>query len=164
MNLQLTENANGPCSRANVLEQRLACLADAGPAAIDERLNEIESEWSAGRVTKAVIGVTMVVGLALTALFSPWWLLLPAAGSLFLLQYLFSRTSWLGLTFQEMGFRSGAEIEQEKLALKTLRGDFRHLPTVHDIETHEDISRLEGEGGIVVEPEAHKVDPKEAAK
>jgi len=164
MTPNLSANAKTPCSRAETLEQRLACLADAGPAAIDERLNAIESEWSAGRVTKAVIGVTMVVGLGLTALLNPWWLLLPAAGSVFLLQYLFGRTSWLGKTFQEMGFRSGAEIEQEKLALRALRGDFRHLPTVHDIETHEDISRLEGEGGIVVEPEAHKVDPKAAVK
>ena len=152
------------CSRAGTLEQRLACLADAGPAAINERLVAIESEWSAGRVTKAVIGVTLVIGFALTALLGPWWLLMPAAGGVFLLQYLFTRTSWLGRTFQELGFRSGAEIEQEKLALKTLRGDFRHLPTLHDIEAHDDISRLEGEGGIVVEPESHKVDHRAAVK
>src|SRR5438874_2714714 len=165
MNPHLTANAKQPpCTRVETLEQRLACLADAGPAAINERLEEIESEWSAGRVTKAMIGVAMVVGFALAALLSPWWLLLPAAGGVFLLQYLFGRTSWLGRTFQEMGFRSGSEIEQEKLALKTLRGDFRHLPTLHDIEAHDDISRLEGEGGIVVEPEAHKVDAREAVK
>jgi len=161
----LTANATPrSCSRIANLEQRLACLADAGPAAINERLEAIESEWSAGRVTKAVIGVSLVIGFGLTALLNPWWLLLPAAGGVFLLQYLFGRTSWLGQMFHEMGFRSGGEIEQEKLALKTLRGDFRHLPTLHDIEAHDDISRLEGEGGIVVEPEAHKVDSREAVK
>ena len=83
---------------------------------------------------------------------------------MFLLQYLFSRTSWLGKAFHEMGFRSGFEVDQEKMALKVLRGDFRHLPTVHDIESHEDISRLEGEGGIALDPDESKVDPIDAAK
>jgi len=153
-----------PCSRAETLEQRLACLADAGPQAISDRLDQLEREWSAGRMTKATLGVLIVAGLALTAVSNPWWLILPAIGAFFLLQYLFTRTSWLGSMFHEMGYRSGGEIEQEKLALRALRGDFRHLPTLHDIETHEDISRLEGEGGIVIEPEEHKVDPREAVK
>ena len=83
---------------------------------------------------------------------------------MFLLQYLFSRTSWLGKVFQEMGFRTGSDIDQEKMALKVLRGDFRSLPTVHDIEKRDDISRLEGEGGIAVDPDESKVDPAEAAK
>lgn len=152
------------CSRLGTLEQRLACLADAGPEAIEGRLAELDREWTAGRATKAVIGVLIVVGFGLTALFNPWWLILPAVGGVFLLQYLFSRTSWLGLMFREMGFRTGFEVDQEKIALKALRGDFRNLPTVLDIEKREDISRLEGEGGIAVDPDESKVDPLDAAK
>jgi hypothetical protein len=152
------------CSKLSTLEQRLACLADAGPQAIEDRLNELEREWTAGRMTKATIGVLLVIGFALTAFLNPWWLILPAVGGVFLLQYLFSRSSWLGKMFHEMGFRTGFEVDQEKIALKVLRGDFRHLPTVHDIESREDISRLEGEGGIAVDPDESKVDPKDAAK
>jgi hypothetical protein len=152
------------CSELGTLEQRLACLADAGPQAIEERLTELEREWTAGRATKATIGVLIVVGFGLTALLNPWWLILPAVGGVFLLQYLFSRTSWLGKMFHEMGFRSGYEVDQEKVALRVLRGDFRELPTVHEIESREDISRLEGEGGITIDPDDAKVDPAEAAK
>jgi hypothetical protein len=152
------------CSKLESLEQRLACLADAGPHAIEDRLAHLEREWTAGRMAKATIGVFIVLGLGLTALFNPWWLILPAFGGAFLLQYFFSRTSWLGLMFREMGFRTGYEVDQEKIALKVLRGDFRHVPTVLDIESHEDISRLEGEGGIAVDPDTSKVDPREAAK
>ena len=152
------------CSKHETLEQRLACLADAGPQAIEDRLNELEREWTAGRATKATIGVLIVVGFGMTALLNPWWLVLPALGGVFLLQYLFSRTSWLGLMFREVGFRTGFEVDQEKIALKALRGDFRHLPTLLDIESHEDISRLEGEGGISVDPDTSKVDPIDAAK
>jgi hypothetical protein len=151
------------CSKLETLEQRLACLADAGPQAIDDRLAELDREWTAGRMTKAAMGVVIVLGLLL-AILNPWWLILPTAGGLLLLPYLFGRTSWLGKMFHEMGYRSGYEVDQEKMALKVLRGDFRHLPTLHDIENQEDISRLEGEGGIALDPAEAKVDPKDAAK
>ncbi len=164
-NFTSTQSGRKPtCSKLDTLEQRLACLADAGPQAIADRLNELEHEWTAGRMTKATLGVLIVVGFGLAALFSPWWLALPVLGGVFLLQYLFSRTSWLGLMFHGMGFRTGSEVDQEKMALRVLRGDFRHLPTVHDIESREDISRLEGEGGITLDPEEAKIDPVDAAK
>jgi len=163
-NLAVAGTAKPTCSKLQTLEQRLACIADAGPLAIEDRLAELEREWTAGRMTKATIGVLLVAGFALTALLNPWWLILPAVGGVFLLQYLFSRSSWLGKAFHEMGYRTGWEVDQEKMALKVLRGDFRHLATVHDIESHEDISRLEGEGGIAMDPEEAKVDPRDAAK
>lgn len=162
MNLRIS--AGRRCDDQTKLEARLACLADAGPQAISDRLDDLDREWSAGRMTKATIGVLIVAGLFLTALANPWWLILPAVGGFFLLQYLFSRTSWLGATFQEMGFRSGADIDQEKFALRALRGDFKNLPTVHEIESKEDISRLEGEGGIALDPEEAKPDVKDVVK
>jgi len=148
----------------DTLERRLACLADAGPHAITERLEELEQEWSAGRMTKVTIGMLIVAGMALAALLSPWWLVLPAAAGLLLLHYTFSRVSWMGVLFQRLGFRSGADIDHEKFALKALRGDFRNLPTVHEIENKEDISRLEGEGGIVLEADDAKPDAHEVVK
>lgn len=152
------------CRMKEPLEKRLACLADAGPAAITERLNHIDSEWSAGRITKAVIGVAIIVGMVLAASLNWWWLIMPSIGGLLLLQYLFGRTSWLGLLFQRLGFHSGEELDREKMALKAIRGDFRHLPTVLEIENKEDISRLEGEGGIVLDMEDAKPDAQEVAR
>src|SRR5262245_33869472 len=103
-----SDRPKAACAKLDTLEQRLACLADAGPQAIEGRLAELDREWTAGRVTKAVIGVLIVIGIALAALLnSPWWLILPAVGGVFLLQYLFTRTSWLGKVFREMGYRTG---------------------------------------------------------
>ena len=152
--------------RADDLECRLAQLADAGPAAINDRLAQLETEWSAGRAAKVTLSFVILVGIALTAAFGSWWAILPIAGGLFLFQYAFTRTSWMGNMFREMGFRAGAQIEEEKFALKTLRGDFRHLPTVHDLEAKEDISRFEGEGGPAIDDDMLpvKVDPKDAVK
>src|SRR5438067_103661 len=107
---------SGECARLAALEQRLACLADGGPAAIADRLAQIDREWSAGRMAKVTLGAAILLGSALTALLGPWWLILPAAACVFLLQSLFARTSWMVKVFQEAGYRTGSEIEQEKFA------------------------------------------------
>jgi len=166
MSQQLSLNAPQSAAtwRTHDLECRLAKLADSGPAAINDRLAQLDHEWSAGRVSKAVLAVVILVGTILTLTVNWYWVLLPAAAGMFLFQYLFTQTSWLVRVFQESGYRMRADIEHEKFALRTLRGDFRDLPTLHDIEDKDDISRLEGEGGIVYEDHSHKVDSLSAAK
>jgi len=150
--------------RRAALEQTLSKLAVAGPDAINERLCEVSREWSTGRLTKAVAGSIVLVGLVLAVAVSPWFATLSALGGLMLAWYLVSPRSWLADLFQGMGFRSGTELHEEILALKALRGDFRNLPTIHEIEDKDAIGRLEGEGGIVVEPEETKADPLDAAR
>jgi len=156
--------AKTPARREQELESRLARLADAGPDAIQARIEELDREWSAGRIAKAILSVLIIVGIILTIALSWWWVIVPAIAGLFLLQYLFAHKSALVSCTEWLGYRTRSEIEQEKFALRTLRGDFRLLPTLHDIEDSEDISRLEGEGGIVVEIDDRKVDAKEAVK
>lgn len=135
------------------LECRVRRLAEAGPTAIDERLAQLDRAWTAGRASKATMGVLIVAGLILGLTIDPVWLVLPLAGGVILAEHLFTRQSLVGAAFRAMGLPSGADVEQEKLALKALRGDFKHLPTVHQIVDDQDISRLEGEGGIVYEPD-----------
>jgi hypothetical protein len=146
------------------LEEHVARLAEAGPAAVDERLARIEEEWSVGRTAKATAGV-----LALGAAAADWMgrrrlgaFLALAAGAA-LCPYLLSRKTYVGDVLGRLGFREGTEIERERIALRALRGDFRHVPTLHDVESHDDIARLEGEGGIACLPDERKIDPHEAA-
>jgi hypothetical protein len=142
--------------------RELAELAVAGPAAIDARLDELFREWSSGRLTKATAGGGVLVGLVLAATVSRWFALLAAAGGLMLAWYAVGRRSWLAALYQRLGVRPGVEIHEEIMALKALRGDFRRLPTLHDIEDKDALSRLEGEGGLVAEPDESKVDPRDA--
>jgi hypothetical protein len=162
--MSLPNNAAKKCSDESILEKRLACLADAGPQAISDRLDQLDRVWSAGRMTKVTIGVVIVAGLILTVLVDPWWLILPALAAVILLQYLFARVSWLGALFRVVGFRPGSEIDQEKIALKALRGDFKNLPSVLEIVSRDDLSRLEGEGGIAPDVEETKPDTREVVK
>jgi len=162
--LNLILRMKSPACREQELEARLARLAGVGPAAIQARIEELDREWSAGRIAKAILSIAILVGTILTVAISWWWVFVPAIAGLFLLQYLFAQKSALVSCTEWLGYRTRAEIEHEKFALRTLRGDFRLLPTVHDIEDSDDISRLEGEGGIVVEIDDRKVDAKEAVK
>ena len=76
------------------LEARLKKVIEAGPAAIGERLDELDSEWTAGRAAKASVGVVIVSGLALTLLtMNLYWLILPIVGGAVLMQYIIGRKS-----------------------------------------------------------------------
>jgi len=156
--------SHSTATRRSELEQSLSRLAVAGPEALNDRLRELDREWSTGRLTKAVAGTIVLVGLILTAAVSPWFTIVSITGGVMLAWYAIGRRSWLAALFHTLGFRTGTEIHEEILALKALRGDFRHLPTVHEIEDRDAIGRLEGEGGIVVEPEDAKADPLQAAR
>ena len=140
------------------LECRLKKVIEAGPAAITERLNELEEEWTAGRAAKATAGVFIVVGLALALTVNMYFLIMPIIGGAVMVQYIFGRKSLIGELFHAFGFRSGSEIDQEKMALRVLRGDFVCLPTVHSIEDREAVSRMEDEGGPAVEFDDTKKD------
>jgi len=153
-----------PAKKDREFELRLAHLAEAGSVAIGERLDELDSAWTAGRATKATAGALIVLGLAFTAIGNPWWLILPAIGGLFLLQYSVSKTSWLAAMYRRIGLPSRMDIDNERFALRTLRGDYRHLRSLHDAEDRHDIDRFEGEGGTVIELEDAKPTTREVVK
>src|SRR5688500_7511862 len=81
-----TQQPNAPACRTHDLECRLAKIADGGPQAINDRLAQLDTEWSAGRVSKAVLAVVILVGTVLTLAVNWWWVVLPAAAGLLLLQ------------------------------------------------------------------------------
>jgi len=145
-------------------KDHLARIAEGGPTAISERLDQLDREWTAGRLAMAAAGGSIVAGSLLAAFVNPWFAVIPTVGGLLLSQTLFTRRNWLSQIFSGMGYRSGEEIGEERFALKVLRGDFKNLPTVHDIEDRDAITRLEGEGGMVVEPDTSKLDSREAVQ
>jgi len=151
-------------SRMAQLEESLAGIVEAGHAAIDERLIHLDGEWSAGRMVKATTGMLILGGIGLSFFVSPWFAVVPVVGGLLLAQNLYSHNGWLGQLFARMGFRTGVEIAHERMALKAIRGDFRHLPTIHEIEDRDAVSRFEDEGGPVFEPEQPRVAPRDAAR
>lgn len=144
------------------LQERVANCAVEGTEAINERLTVLDREWTTGRLAKATLGVIILGGFILAFVHDPYWMLLPAIAGGFLLQYVFWRGGLLTKCFHSLGFRSSKAIDDERCALRALRGDFRNLPTVYEVEDKESVCRLEDEGGPAIEHD-EMYDPQEAA-
>jgi len=99
----------------------------ASDSTLTDRIHELENEWSLERALQAKIAALSLLGLA-GGLVNRRLLILPAAFACFLLQQ-----AWQGWSpplplLRALGLRSSAEIQQEILALRILRGDFIEQP------------------------------------
>ncbi len=99
-------------------------VATRGRQAIDERLAELDREWDIERALQTNAASFVLVGSALGALVDRRFFVLPAIVGGFLLQHGLSGWCPPLPLFRRMGLRTIAEIDQERYALKALRGDF----------------------------------------
>jgi hypothetical protein len=106
-------------------EANVARYAAMGPHAIERRLVELDYEWDVERYLETMAPSVTLTGLFLGTTVSRKWLLLPiAVQGMFLLHALQGWCPPLPL-LRKMGVRTSEEINEERMALKTLRGDFR---------------------------------------
>lgn len=110
------------------IERNVARCAEAGPGAIDRRLEELDREWDIERTLEANAATASLIGLTLGATVDRKWFIFPAFVAGFLLQHAVQGWCPPVPVFRRLGFRTQSEIDQEKYALKALRGDFRDLP------------------------------------
>lgn len=108
-------------------DERVANCAAAGPEAIDRRLAELDQEWDIERTLEANAATVSLIGLTLGATVNRKWFLFPAAVAGFLLQHAVQGWCPPVPVFRRLGFRTQSEIDEERFALKLLRGDFRNL-------------------------------------
>jgi hypothetical protein len=109
-------------------EANVARFAHAGPAAIERRLMELDQEWDVERCVETMAPTFTLLGLGLSMTVSRRWLLLPIAVQGFFLQH--ALQGWCPpIPFLRwLGVRTMPEIEEERHALKALRGDYRSVP------------------------------------
>ncbi len=110
-------------------EQRVARYAEAGSSAIEHRLEELDREWDIERTLEANAATVALVGLGLGAFVDRRFYILPAAVAGFLLQHALQGWCPPMPVFRRMGVRTASEIDEERYALKALRGDFRDVAT-----------------------------------
>ena len=95
---------------------------------ISERIAALDEEWDLERYLEVLAPALALAGVALGARRGRKWLLLSATVLGFSLQH--ALQGWcppFGL-LRRMSIRTRREIEQERYALKALRGDFSGLP------------------------------------
>lgn len=113
------------------LERRLRFFAVQDEQAISERIEELDREWDIERILESNAASLSLVGVLFGATLSKKWFILPLIVSGFLLQHAVQGWCPPVPLLRRFGVRTRLEIEQERYALKVLRGDFdgiEHTP------------------------------------
>ena len=97
---------------------------------IERRLAELDREWDIERTLEANAASVSLIGIALAVTVNRGFLVLPAAVAGFLLQHALQGWCPPVPLFRRLGVRTQTEIEQERHALKALRGDYADIPRV----------------------------------
>ena len=103
-------------------EENISYYASAGPAAVERRLQELDSEWDIERVLEANAAGFSLAAVILGVVEDRKWLLLPGVIAAFLLQHAVQGWCPLVPLLRRLGFRTESEINRERYALKALRG------------------------------------------
>lgn len=102
-------------------------VAAGGVPAIDRRLAELDLEWDIERTLEANAATVAATGAALTLLADRRFAVIPLLVGVFLLQHAVQGWCPPLPVFRRFRFRTQTEIDEEKAALKALRGDFRDI-------------------------------------
>jgi hypothetical protein len=95
--------------------------------AISMRINELDREWDIERALEVNMSSVALTGIALTVLHHRRWLILPSIVLGFFMQHAIQGWCPPLPLLRRLGFRTRKEIDQEKYALKILRGDFKEI-------------------------------------
>jgi hypothetical protein len=104
--------------------RRVRDVAAGGLIAIDQRLEELNREWDIERMLEANAASISLMSLALGRFVHPRWFLLTGVVAGFLLQHALQGWCPPVPIMRRLGVRTAREIEEERAALRMLRGDF----------------------------------------
>jgi hypothetical protein len=94
------------------------------PRQIDRRLRELDQEWDFERALQTAASAVTLTGLILGIARRRRWFLLSILVQSFFLQHAIQGWCPPLPVLRRLGFRTVYEIEQERSALRALRGDF----------------------------------------
>jgi hypothetical protein len=114
---------NNPRVNARTLHD-VTRYVGADPVFVDERIRELEREWTLERALEAKAATLGLAGIALGLAVDRRFLTLTALASALLLQQALQGWSPAQPLLRSLGLRSSEEIREEIIALRILRGDF----------------------------------------
>ncbi len=94
---------------------------------IEDRLNELDEEMDLECYMQTETTALTIAGVILALTVSKKWLALPLAASILSVANIARGKNKPLTVFRKLGFRTRAEIEKERYALKAIRGDFKYL-------------------------------------
>jgi hypothetical protein len=115
-------------------EARVEDLAAQGTMAIRERLQALDREWDIERCLETGAASLVLTGSVLGLTKNRLWFLLPLGVGAFLLQHALQGWCPPLPVLRQLGVRTAEEINDERMALKTIRGDFYDV-SAHSLST-----------------------------
>ncbi len=115
--------------------ENVARYGSHGDDTIEQRLHQLDEEWDIERTLEANAATVALVGLGLGIFVNRRFLAVPALVAGFLLQH--SLQGWCPPLpiLRRRGIRTQSEIEQERYALKAVRGDFEQVASAPSLAT-----------------------------
>ena len=107
---------------------RLFRHAASNDAEVSARLEALDREWDIERYLEVIAPSLALSGIAAALVHDRKWLLLPGFVLGFFLQHALQGWCPPIAALRRMGVRTRREIDEERYALKALRGDFSGLP------------------------------------
>ena len=108
--------------------KNLERAAEGGREGITERLAELDREWDIERLIGTAAPVILIAGLTLGLKRNRRFLAIPFAVAAALIVHGLEGWAPPLPILRWRGFRTPEEIDEERYALRALRGDFRRLP------------------------------------
>jgi hypothetical protein len=105
----------------------VAMYSQSSPEVIDQRLRELDEEWDIERTLELNAATLATTSILFGLVGKKRWLLLAGTVTAFLAQHAVQGWCPPVPIFRRLGFRTLREIDQERNALKALRGDFDGL-------------------------------------
>lgn len=109
----------------NAMTERVAEYRNASAESISRRLDELDQEWDIERTLEANAATLGFAGCVLAAAVDRRWIYLPMAVTAFLFQHAVQGWCPPLPVLRSLGVRTMREIDEERMALKAIRGDFR---------------------------------------
>jgi hypothetical protein len=112
-------------------EENVLRIAREGPRAIHRRLEELNEEWDIERYVETMAPTFSLLGLCLGLSVDKRWFILPIVVQTFFLQHALQGWCPPIPVLRRFGVRTAGEIDEERNALKAIRGDYENLGS-HD--------------------------------
>ena len=108
-------------------QERIARYRHASREELDLRLEELDQEWDTERTLETNASALVFTGCLLAATVDRRWVYLPLTISAFLFQHAVQGWCPPLPVLRRLGVRTEREIDEERFALKLIRGDFNRL-------------------------------------
>jgi hypothetical protein len=109
------------------ISETVARYESANPRDVTYRLAQLDNEWDIERALELNFSGVVLAGITLGTISSRKWYLLSAVAACFMVQHVVEGWCPPLAVLRRIGFRTAAEINRERMALKVIRGDFADL-------------------------------------